>query len=221
MKAMILAAGRGERMRPLTDKIPKPLIEVGGQKLIEYHIHALAKAGVTELVINHAWLGDQIVSHLGDGNQYGVNIAYSAELEGALETAGGIAHALPLLGDEPFIVVNGDVWTDFDYSTLTPPVKQAHLIMVSNPNHHPVGDFSLKAGFAQRIGDDKLTFSGIAVYRPELFKKLPQPRYPLGPLLRDAMDVYEVTGAYFAGEWFDIGTVQRLTELDRQLRGYT
>ncbi len=217
MRAMILAAGRGERMRPLTDTTPKPLLEVGGKRLIEYHILALREAGVRELVINHAYLGEQIEQTLGDGSRYDVSIRYSAEGE-ALETAGGIQRALPLLGDAPFIVVNGDIFTDFPFAGLPrEPQGCAHLVLVNNPPHNPAGDFALKAGQVRDEGDERLTFSGIGIYRPELFAALEPGRAPLAPLLRQAMARDEVSGEVYQGEWLDIGTPQRLQELDRRL----
>ena len=218
MKAMILAAGRGERMRPLTDKTPKPLLTVAGKALIEYHIEALAKAGITELVINCAWLGQQIIDKLGDGKQYAVNIVYSDEGEQALETAGGIIHALDLLGDDPFIVVNGDIWCNYDFSKLPKkPVGLAHLVMTNNPVHNPQGDFVLQDdGFLNTDGDNRLTFSGIGVYKPALFSGLPQGKQPLAPILRNAMKNNKITGEKHPGEWQDIGTPERLAELNQQ-----
>ena len=211
MRAMLLAAGRGERMRPLTDDTPKPLLRIGGQTLIEHHIHALAQANITELVINHAHLGEQIVQALGDGDAYGVNIQYSPETGAALETGGGIFNALPLLGDAPFIVVNADIWTDYSFTGLPhDPVGLAHLVMVDNPEHHPGGDFSLSNGQLSRQGPRMLTFSGIGVYRPTLFAGCTASAFPLAPLLRDAMDKEAVSGEYFTGRWLDIGTPERL-----------
>ncbi len=211
MRAILLAAGRGERMRPLTDDTPKPLLRIGGQTLIEHHIHALAQANITELVINHAHLGEQIVQALGDGDAYGVNIQYSPETGAALETGGGIFNALPLLGDAPFIVVNADIWTDYSFTGLPhDPVGLAHLVMVDKPEHHPGGDFSLSNGQLSRQGPRMLTFSGIGVYRPTLFAGCTAGAFPLAPLLRDAMDKEAVSGEYFTGRWFDIGTPERL-----------
>lgn len=212
---MILAAGRGERMRPLTDDTPKPLLRIGGQMLIEHHIHALVQAGITELVINHAHLGEQIVRALGDGNAYGVAISYSPEAGGALEAGGGIHHALPLLGDAPFIVVNADIWTDYRFDKLPEaPVGLAHLVMVDNPEHRPEGDFSLSNGQLSQQGPHMLTFSGIGVYRPALFADCAPGAFPLGPLLRAAMDREAVTGEHFTGRWFDIGTPARLAAVN-------
>ena len=215
MKAMILAAGRGERMRPLTDDTPKPLLRIGGQTLIEHHVHALAQAGITELVINHAYLGDQLVRALGDGNAYGVSITWSPEPDDALETGGGIHNALPLLGDAPFLVVNADVWTDYPFEDLpNAPDGLAHLVMVDNPAHHPDGDFALSNGQLSQQGPHRLTFSGIGVYRPALFADCTPGAFPLAPLLRAAMDKDAVSGEHYTGRWFDIGTPERLAEVN-------
>lgn len=221
---MILAAGRGERMRPLTDATPKPLLEVGGKPLIVWHIEKLARARVRELVINHAHLGELIENYLGDGSRFGVHIRYSPEVE-ALETAGGIANALPLLGEGPFLVVNGDVFCDFDYSLLTEMSlsaagTDAYLVLVDNPFHHPDGDFALVGDKVRKDGERMLTFSGIAVYRPEMFSAIGAgAKAKLAPLLRAAMDRGTVGGMYYPGRWVDVGTPQRLAELDRELRG--
>lgn len=230
MKAMILAAGRGERMRPLTDHTPKPLLPVGGEPLIGWHIKRLRAAGISELVINHAWLGERIEAALGDGAAYGVRIAYSREGT-ALETAGGIATALPLLGEAPFIVVNGDVLTDIDFATLADAAARldgrtalAHLLLVPNPPHHPGGDFGLLADgrlSASPADGEALTFSGIAAYHPALFAATP-PHQPakLAPLLRAAMAQGRVSGARHDGLWLDVGTVERLAEADAIARGW-
>lgn len=219
MKAMILAAGRGERMRPLTDRMPKPLLQAGGRALIEYPIEALRRAGITELVINHAHLGEQLVAHLGDGSRYGVHIRYSAEPSGALETGGGIRHALPLLGEQPFLVINGDVWTDYPYAPRTLDSRRlAHLVLVDNPPHHPDGDFCLRDGEVGECDGPRLTFSGLGWYHPALFEDSPDARFPLAPLLRAAMRDGRVSGEHYTGRWMDIGTPQRLAELDRWLR---
>ncbi len=220
MRAMILAAGHGTRMRPLTDHTPKPLLQVGGKPLIVWHIENLQRAGFKDIVINIAWLGDQIPETLGDGSQFGVSIYYSDEQqEGALETAGGILKALPLLGDGPFLVVNGDVWCDFPYSTENPLTddKLAHLVLVNNPPQHPEGDFSLKEKHVSDGGASALTFSGIGYYDPALFKDLEFGKHPLAPLLRNAMTSRQVTGVHFNGDWRDIGTPERLAELDTEL----
>jgi MurNAc alpha-1-phosphate uridylyltransferase len=216
MKAMLLAAGRGERMRPLTDRTPKPLLRVGGRALIGHHIVAFARAGFRELVINHAHLGEQLIMALGDGTDYGVHIEYSAEPPGALETGGGIFNALPLLGEAPFVVVNADIWTDFDFAGLPQqPDGVAHLVLVNNPAHHPQGDFSLNDGRVREDGSSRLTFSGIGVYRPELFAGSTGGAFPLAPLLRRAMAAGLVSGEYYRGAWFDIGTPERLSALNR------
>lgn len=219
MKAMILAAGRGERMRPLTDVTPKPLLKVGGKPLIVWHIERLAKAGVKEIVINHAHLGEQIENALGDGSQWDVCIQYSPE-QIALETAGGIANALPLLGEEPFLVVNGDVFTDIDYANLTlQAAKHAHLVMVDNPTQHPNGDFALIDGQVRVEGESKLTFSGVGVYHPNIFKEIVRGHAAkLAPLLKTAMTKGWVTGVKHCGVWHDIGTPERLKELDSVLK---
>jgi MurNAc alpha-1-phosphate uridylyltransferase len=221
MKAMILAAGRGERMRPLTDHTPKPLLIAGGRRLIEYHIAALVKAGITEIVINHAHLGAQIEATLGDGSRYGARISYSSEGETGLETAGGIFKALPLLGNAPFMVINGDIWTDYPLLQLPQePKGQAYLVLIDNPAYHPAGDFVLREGLVSppAAGDRTLTFSGIGVYRPELFEGCAPGKFPLAPLLRKAMETGSVTGEHYTGRWVDVGTPQRLHELDDALR---
>ncbi|MGM0593859.1 MAG: N-acetylmuramate alpha-1-phosphate uridylyltransferase MurU [Pseudomonadota bacterium] len=219
MRAMILAAGRGERMRPLTDTTPKPLLLAGGRPLIEYHLEALAAAGFDQVVINHAHLGEQIERALGDGERYGLAIRYSAEGP-ALETGGGIFRALPLLGDEPFLVINGDIWCDYPYARLRElPVELAHLVLVDNPPQHPQGDFALDAGAVRESGSGCLTFSGIGLYRPELFAGCRDGAFRLAPLLRRAMAEGAVSGEHFRGHWFDIGTPERLKHLDQFLRG--
>ena len=216
---MILAAGRGERMRPLTDHTPKPLLEAGGRPLIGHHLAALARAGVREVVVNHAHLGAQIEQALGDGAAYGLRIRYSPE-EVALETGGGIFRALPLLGPDPFIVVNGDVWTDFDPARLRlADADLAHLVLVDNPAHHPAGDFVLAGDRVREDGGPRLTFSGVGVYRPALFDGCAPGRFPLAPLLRAAIAVGRVSGEHHRGRWVDVGTPERLAALDLQLRG--
>ncbi len=217
MKAMILAAGRGERMRPLTDRTPKPLLRVGGKHLIEYHIEALAVAGVRDLVINHAHLGRQIEAALGDGARWGVHIRYSPEGE-ALETGGGICRALPLLGDTPFLVVNGDIWCDYEYPVLRlGEGALAHLVLVDNPEHNPQGDFALREGRIANPGVPRFTFSGIGIYHPALFAGCGPGAFPLAPLLRAACDRQQVSGEHFQGHWTDVGTPKRLRELERML----
>ncbi|MBF0257119.1 MAG: nucleotidyltransferase family protein [Gammaproteobacteria bacterium] len=219
MRAMILAAGRGERMRPLTDHCPKPLLAVAGKPLIVRHIERLAAAGFSELVINHAHLGAQIEQALGDGRTWGVQIRYSAEAP-ALETGGGIFRALPWLGTEVFLVINGDVWTDYPLSALHSfaPEGLAHLVLVDNPSHNPAGDFCLSQGrVLDRRGAGALTFSGLGLYRPELFAACSDGPFPLAPLLRQAMAQGQVSGERHAGLWLDIGTPERLQQLQRML----
>ena len=238
MRAMVLAAGRGERMRPLTDRLPKPLLEVGGRPLIEWHLIALARAGITDVVVNLSWLGALIPAALGDGARFGLRLRYSDEGEVALETGGGIFRALPMLGPEPFLVVNGDVWTDYDPAQL--PVLDtralAALVMVPNPPQHPRGDFALRASVdpersavADVVTDPALleasdapprhTYSGIGVYRPEFFEGCVDGRFPLLPLLRRAGAAGRLRGTLYQGLWSDVGTPQRLRELDDRLAG--
>ena len=216
MHAMILAAGRGERMRPLTDTMPKPLLSVAGRCLIEYQIDRLAQAGFSHIVINHAYLGYQIEQKLGDGKRYGVNITYSAEGDNVLETGGGIFKALPLLGCAAFLVVNGDVWTDYPFEQLHQRnyLHQAHLVLVDNPDHHPQGDFGLTATFVNNEENQRLTFSGIGVYRPTLFNDCQPGRFSLVPLLHKAIAAQQVTGEHYQGNWIDIGTPARLQALN-------
>jgi len=237
-RAMLLAAGKGTRMRPLTDNLPKPLLQAGNKMLIEYHVEKLVDGGFTDIVINHAYLGSMIESALGDGSRYGATIHYSAEQEG-LETAGGIANALPLLtdaaGQRPFVVINADIFCQFDFASLRPVLEQmnssansllAHLILVDNPAHHAEGDFWLHPPSGQlsqteSTGWSKLTFSGIGVYHPLLFESIaPGQSQKLAPLLREAMDDGKISGRYFAGTWMDIGTPERLRELDARLDSY-
>ena len=220
MKAMILAAGLGNRMRPLTLHTPKPLLEVGGKPLIVWHIEKLAAIGVTEIVINTAWLGEKLAEALGDGSRFGINILWSHEGEG-LETAGGIINALPLLGDEPFILLNGDVWTTMDFAPLLDiDLKDnlAHLVLVQNPEQHPEGDFTLAAGkaytFDQQVEGENLTFSGVSVLDPKMFQGLETGKRPLAPLLKAAMQNQQVAASKVVGIWVDVGTPERLTALD-------
>ncbi len=218
MKAMILAAGRGVRMRPLTDEVPKPLLVVGGKPIVVHLIESLVTAGFRELVINHAWHGAQIEQRLGDGRSFGACIAYSPEPEGALETGGGIRRALALLGSAPFLAVNADIWTDFAFGCLPDAIDDlAHLVLVDNPEHHPGGDFSLAGSRVHDRGGHRLTFSGIGVYRPELFAGKSEERFALAPLLYDACHKGRVSGMHFTGEWWDVGTRERLEALDRRL----
>lgn len=220
MKAMILAAGKGERLRPLTLHTPKPLIRAAGVPLIEYHVRALRQAGFDELVINHAWLGQQIEDYLGDGSRFGLSIRYSAEGE-PLETGGGIFKALSLLGGEHFLVVNGDVFTDYPFASLRDKTSMlAHLVLVSNPAHHVQGDFCLhEDGRVTEAADGgaRLTYSGIAVLSPELFAKCSSGAFKLAPLLRDAMARGLVSGEHYQGCWIDVGTHERLEQVERLL----
>lgn len=219
MKAMILAAGKGERLRPLTLHTPKPLVRAAGVPLIEYHVRALAAAGFTELVINHAWLGQQIEDYLGDGSRFGVRIAYSAEGE-PLETGGGIFQALPLLGDQPFALINGDVFTDYSFAELRRPLAGlAHLVLVANPGHHVGGDFHLQGDQVSdaQANQVSLTYSGIAVLSPALFADCRPGAFKLAPLLRAAMAAGQVSGEQFSGSWVDVGTHERLADVERLL----
>jgi MurNAc alpha-1-phosphate uridylyltransferase len=227
--ALIFAAGRGERMRPLTDSIPKPLLHVGGKPLIEWHLEKLATAGVRDVVINTSRLAAQFPATLGDGSRWDLHIAYSYEGPEPLETGGGMLRALPLLGATPFIAVNGDIWCDFDFSTLPQnPPGVAHLVMVDNPPQHARGDFllsdgclkddSLSASVADAGGEGRLTFAGIGVYRPELLRGHAPGKFSTIPILREAMRAGKVGGEHFRGTWTDVGTPERLTELDARLR---
>lgn len=229
MKAMILAAGRGERMRPLTDTTPKPLLVVAGCSLIEHHIKALHRAGICDIVINHAWLGEQIEATIGDGQQFGVNIRYSAE-NIALETAGGIRQAMPLLGNQPFLVINADIWTDFPLIQLINAAKKhfsdsiwAHLLLVPNPAEHPEGDFQLRDETAlvyeNGIYPDlsSYTFSGVGIYHPKIFYFLDEGKQALAPILRSLIKEQHVSAEIYSGDWFDIGTPQRLDEINAYL----
>ena len=217
MKAMILAAGRGERMRPLTDKVPKPLLQAGGKPIIQHTIEQLVSAGFSEIVINIAHLGKQIKDTLGTGRQFGASIAYSDEGDTGLETAGGIIKALPLLGDAPFLVVNGDIANNYDFTQLhNKAIDLAHLVLIPNPEHHPEGDFHLSDdGLINAQGKPTLTFSGIGLYSPKLFDNTAPGKTKLAPILRLAMAQNRVTGEQFNGFWMDIGTPQRLDDLDQ------
>ncbi|MHA3078667.1 N-acetylmuramate alpha-1-phosphate uridylyltransferase MurU [Acinetobacter sp. ANC 5502] len=224
MKAMILAAGLGNRMRPLTLHTPKPLLEVADKPLIVWHIEKLQKIGVTDIVINTAWLAEKLIAALGTGDQFGVNIHWSNEGEG-LETAGGIIHALPLLGDQPFILVNGDVWTNYDFAPLLQVElgeNLAHLMLVDNPVQHPKGDFVLYAQkaytFEQNQQGEALTYSGIAVISPDMFAGLAEGKRPLAPLLKEAMLQGRISAQKLPAAWVDVGTPERLSDLDRQIR---
>jgi MurNAc alpha-1-phosphate uridylyltransferase len=222
MKAMILAAGRGERMRPLTDHTPKPLLKAGGRTLIEHRIASLAAAGFRDLVINHAHLGAQLEAYLGNGERYGVRIAWSREPDEALETGGGIFQALPWLDGDCFLVVNADIWTDYPFARLARPISGlAHVVLVDNPPQHPQGDFVLRDSRVLAEGTPRLTFSGIGVYHRDLFIGCQAGRFPLAPLLRAAMENDRVSGEHYTGEWRDIGTPERLADLDRVLSAHS
>lgn len=241
MKALVFAAGLGERMRPLTDTTPKPLLEAGGRPLVAWHLEKLANAGIRDVVVNTSWLAERFPEVLGDGDRWGLRIHYSYEGDAPLETGGGMLHALALLGDAPFIAVNGDIWCDFDFAHLPrEPGGDAHLVLVDNPDHNPGGDFRLDPGGTVHSaipGDrgnacpdaSRLTFAGIGVYRTSLFdgwrdivgnapgtERAP-PRFKLAPLLRAAMERGTVTGTHHRGSWTDVGTPQRLHALSRQL----
>ena len=219
VKVMILAAGRGERMRPLSDTVPKPLLEAGSKPLIVHLIEQLVRAGLPDMVINHSHLGEKISAYLGDGHRYGASIVYSHEAGGGLETGGGIFKALPLIDSDPFVVVNGDIWTDFPFDRLPSRLEGlAHLVLVDNPPQHPAGDFSLRDGRVWDEGEPRLTFSGIGVYARGLFDGCHPGKFPLAPLLRDAMRQGKVSGEHYTGRWQDVGTPLRLEALDQELR---
>jgi MurNAc alpha-1-phosphate uridylyltransferase len=216
VKVLILAAGRGERMRPLTDHTPKPLLLVAGKPIIEHLINRLVTAGFNEIVINHAHLGQQIEARLGNGHRFGASIQYSPEGEQGLETAGGIINALPLLGEDIFLVVNGDIATDFPFAELKNRIVDlAHLVLVNNPEHHPQGDFGLdNTGLVIENAGENFTFSGIGLYRPELFSNTVAGKSKLAPLIRQAISKQRVSGQKFTGFWVDIGTPERLQALN-------
>ena len=216
-RAMILAAGRGERMRPLTDSTPKPMLRVAGTPLIERHVERLVSVGISTIVVNLAWLGALIRQHLGDGSRFGVQILYSEESPQALETAGGIVRALPMLGSEPFVVVNGDVFTDFSFADLSLGANcDAHLVLVPNPPHHPQGDFGVERGLASAAVVPRYTFAGIAMYRPGFFAGCPDGPRPLKPLLERAMQAQRCSAQVYPGDWQDVGTPARLAALNRR-----
>jgi MurNAc alpha-1-phosphate uridylyltransferase len=225
VKAIVLAAGRGQRLRPITDTTPKPLVPVGGKPLIVYHLEALLKVGIRDVVINLSWLGDRIRTALGDGSAYGVRISYSDEGPEALETGGGIFNALPLLGHEPFMVVNGDIWTDMDFGRVVHEWKDdvtsgalARLVLVPNPTQHPRGDFGLDGNVVVQREVDRFTYSGVGVYTSELFAGCQPGKFPLLPLFNRAMAAARLRGELYRGEWCDVGTPERLAELDSRLR---
>lgn len=224
-KAMILAAGLGQRMRPLTDNLPKPMLSAGGKPLLQHHLEALAKIGVSEVIINLAYLGDKIRAFVGNGERFGLKVSYSEEPE-PLETAGALLHALPLLGDEPFILINGDVWTDYPLATLEgyslEADEDAHLVLVANPKFHPNGDFSPNHQGRLENNPDlpKFTFAGISLIHPRLISTYPEQRnkFPLGEVLRYGLTQKRISAEVYAGNWSDVGTPERLAQLDTQLR---
>jgi MurNAc alpha-1-phosphate uridylyltransferase len=219
MKAVVLAAGKGERLRPLTETTPKPLIEVRGKPLIAHHLERLRDAGFTHIHINTSWLAETLQAALGDGSRYGVHLYFSYEGPEPLETGGGLFKMLPRLGREPFLVVNGDVFTDFPFETLKHRLKPdflAHLVMVDNPAHHPKGDFHLSpAGHLRPTGEPKLTYSGIGIYKAEFFKDCRAGKFPLLPLLKQAMAEEALSGEQYAGSWSDVGTAESLATLNK------
>ena len=212
---MLLAAGLGKRLRPITDKTPKPLVEIAGKPLIEYHLENLKSAGFNKIVINLSHLGKMIQERLGDGSRFDLHIEYSSEGKTPLETAGGIIHALPLLGDKPFLVLNADIWCNhtLSFANLSHD-KLAHLVLVNNPAHNPDGDFTYEFGKIYNNGKNRLTFSGIGIYDPKLFKSFAAEKLALAPILRDAIDKELISAEYFTGKWFDIGTQERLVEAE-------
>ena len=219
MKAMLLAAGRGERLRPITDTLPKPLVQVGGRPLIAWHLAALARAGIRDVVINVSWLGEKLRAALGDGRDFGVRIDWSEEGPVPLEAGGGIFRALPLLGAAPFLVVNSDIWTDLPFSGLTlPPDAHAHLVLVPNPPQHPRGDFGLEADLVVNRDSGRFTYCGVGLYRPEFFSGCVAGRFPLLPLLNRAIGARQVRGEVYRGQWSDVGTPERLAGLNARLR---
>lgn len=214
---MLLAAGRGERLRPLTDHTAKPLIKARNKPLIEYHLENLCSAGIVEVIINTCWQAEKIVALIGDGSQFGLEVKYSHEPQ-ALETAGGIANALELLGHDPFLVISADTWSDLDLTLIRKPKQTlAHLLLVNNPSHNPAGDFDLKDGLLVKTPDSTLTYSGIGIFEPALFDNLPQPRLALREILYPAISRQQISGEMLQGDWFDIGTVERLAQLDQHL----
>lgn len=220
MKAMILAAGRGERMRPLTDTTPKPLLEVSGKSLIEYHLFALASAGFTDVVINICYFPEQFITRLGQGERYGVNIQYSVETGEPLETGGGILNALPLLGEGHFLVLNADIWTDYPLSQLPKTLKSlAHLVLVDNPPHNPKGDYFLQGGLVSKTGHEpRLTYAGINIYHTSLFAECQPGRFRLPSILEKPIQAGLVTGEHYKGKWMDIGTIERLKNLEIEIQ---
>ena len=219
MHAIILAAGRGERMRPLTGTLPKPLLDINSKPLIQYHVENLVHAGINNIVINHGVFGDRIEKQLGDGSRFHANIYYSAEGNTPLETGGGIYRALPLLGNDPFLAINADIWTDFPFQSLPAYLPGlAHLVLIANPEHNPAGDFAIQDTYLANTGTRLYTFSGIGVYRKELFQEQVGGVFPLTPLIRQAVASHRVTGEIYNGVWLDIGTPERLNKLRQQIQ---
>jgi MurNAc alpha-1-phosphate uridylyltransferase len=215
MKAMLLAAGRGERLRPITDSLPKALVPVGGRPLIVWHLLALARVGIREVIVNTSWLGEQLHAALGDGHRFGVSITWSDEGPVPLETGGGILRAVPLLGPEPFLAVNADIWTDIDFARVRlEPQALAHLVLIENPPHNPRGDFALEGGRVIGEAGERFTYSGVGLYRPEFFAGCTEERFPLLPLLNRAIAAGRVTATLHRGQWCDVGTVERLASLE-------
>lgn len=218
MKAMLLAAGRGERLRPITDAVPKPLVRVGGRPLIAWHLERLARAGVREVVINLSWLGEQLRAALGDGREFGVRISWSEEGPVPLETGGGILQALPLLAPGPFLVVSSDIWTDIDFAHIRIAEGwQAHLVLIPNPPHHPRGDFGLDGGRVVNRDGERFTYANVGLYRPQLFSDFGPGRFPLLAVLNHAIAAGVVSGEVHCGEWYDAGTPERLAQLEKRL----
>ncbi len=217
---MLLAAGRGERLRPITDTLPKPLVEVAGKPLIAYHLEALARSGVREVIVNLSWLGGLIRAALEEGDRYGLRITYSEEGPEPLETGGGIFKALPLLGPEPFLVVNADIWTDMEFSRNLPLEHDAHarIVLAPNPSHHPQGDFGVENGLVVERPSDRFTYTGVGLYRPEFFAGCQPGKFPLLPLLRRAIAARRLREAAFHGRWCDAGSPERLARLDASVR---
>jgi N-acetyl-alpha-D-muramate 1-phosphate uridylyltransferase len=218
MKAMLLAAGRGERLRPITDSLPKPLVRVRGRPLIVWHLVRLARAGVRDVVINLSWLGEQLRAALGDGREFGVRISWSEEGPVPLETGGGILKALPLLAPGPFLVVSSDIWTDVDFARIRiAPEARAHLVLIENPSHHPRGDFGLEDGWVVNRDSDRLTYANVGLYRPELFGDFGPGRFPLLSVLNRGIAARQVSGEIHRGDWCDVGTPERLADLEKRL----